>query len=111
MTKIAGSGSGSGFSSQRHGSADPDPDPHQNVMDPQHWFGFKYIKYRLLTHKSNSICMLLDIGRWNKEEKLRQCCGSEAGVFLTSGSGIGFSRILDPYFSDFVIFVATKKVG
>jgi hypothetical protein len=32
-TKIAGSGS----ISQRHGSADPDP--HQNVMDPQHWFG------------------------------------------------------------------------
>ena len=35
--KIAGSGS----ISQRHRSADPDPDPylHQNVMDPQHWFG------------------------------------------------------------------------
>ncbi len=32
---------GSGSISQKHGSADPDPDPdpHQNVMDPQHWFG------------------------------------------------------------------------
>jgi hypothetical protein len=36
MTKIAGSGS----ISQRPGSADPDPDPLQNVMDPQHCFGY-----------------------------------------------------------------------
>jgi hypothetical protein len=41
MTKIAGSGSESrsesGSISQRHGYVDPDP--HQNVMDPQRWFG------------------------------------------------------------------------
>jgi hypothetical protein len=46
MTKIAGSGSGS--ISPRHGSADPDPDPHQNVMDPQQWYG------DLLPHRWNA---------------------------------------------------------
>jgi hypothetical protein len=48
MTKIAGSGSES--IGQRHGSADPDPDldPHQNVMDPQHWYG------DLLPHRWNT---------------------------------------------------------
>ncbi len=45
MMKIEGSrsasGSESGSISQKHWSADPhpDPDPHQNVMDPQHWWG------------------------------------------------------------------------
>ncbi len=37
MTKKAGSGSESGSTSQRYESADPDP--HQNVIEPQRWFG------------------------------------------------------------------------
>jgi hypothetical protein len=55
MTKIAGSGSGSEYINQRNGY--PDPDPHQNVMDPEHCRGAKYLKLSL-SHPDDG-CLIL----------------------------------------------------
>jgi hypothetical protein len=53
MIKIEGS------ISQRHGSADPDP--HQNVMDPQHWYGQLAINVNCELSLNNIYTVLLSL--------------------------------------------------